>query len=197
MKSFEGVLGLFLAGVLFASAGKADFILTIASGSVFQANTGIQSVDVFAKSNTSATGNSMSADFSLGGGAQFASTPGTFGGVGFVGAGNIMTGPGSSIFSRVPGDPSNALLGIEFISLQTAPATNTRIATLSIDTANLAVGDYAININSTFFGGNPGTVVNGSFAITAVPEPASLLTVALTLGGAWLGRRRLKKMTHA
>ena len=196
MKSFEGVLGLFLACVLFASAGKADFILTIASGSVFQANTGIQSVDVFAQSNTSATGFSMTAGFSLSGGAVFDSpNAGTFGGVGFIGESNINNA--TSFLQRNTVDPSNAALSIDFVGLQTAPATNTRIATLRIDTTNLAVANYTININSTFFGVNPGTAVNGSFAITAVPEPGSLLTVALGLGGAWLGRRRLKKMTHA
>ena len=191
MKSFDGVLGLFLASVLLASAGKADFILSIASGSAFQANSGIQSVDVFARSNTSATGNTMAADFSLGGGAQFATTPGVFGEAGFVGAGNIDGM--NSVFQVNPVDSSNAVLGIEFVSLQTAPATNTRIARLSINTANLAVGNYAININGTFFGGNAGTFTNGSFAITSVPEPGSLLTVALGFGGAWIGRRRLRR----
>ena len=194
MKSFVGVLGLLLASVLLASSGKADFILSIASGSEFQANSGIQSVDVFALSNTAATGLSMTADFSLGGGAVFDSpNAGTFGGAGFIGESNINIGSSFLLRNNLGGDPSNAALSIEFIGLQTAPATNTRIATLSINTANLAVGNYAININRTNFGISTGTFTNGSFAITSVPEPGSLLTVALGFGGAWIGRRRLRR----
>ena len=69
----------------------------------FSANSGIQSINVFANSSNviGETGVVLGADFTLGGGAVFNSpNAGTFGGTGFIGNGNLDATPGASTFDR-------------------------------------------------------------------------------------------------
>jgi hypothetical protein len=167
--------------------------VSISPGASFASGSGTRSVDVVARSDAADSGLTTTVDFALGGGAKF-DTPnaGTFGGTGFLGEGNIVSS-GSS-FLRDPLNASVSNLSIEFTNPQLIPSTNTRLATLSIDITGLAVGTYAINITGVDLGGNPGTFNSGSFQITAVPEPSSLLAVGIGLGGLWIRRKLARRI---
>ena len=113
----------------------------------------------------------------MGNGAVF-NTPnaGTFGGLGFLGNGNIALG-GSS-FDRDPGLANTGYLNINFNASQNV-STLTPLATLLVNTTGLADGNYSITSTSGFFGLNKIADASGSFSIvTAVPEPSSMLLLS-------------------
>lgn len=181
-------------------------ISTSPSNPEFGANSGVQHLDVSIYSdNSPVLGNGLSLviDFSLDGGAVF-DTPnaGTFGGVNFLGNGNINFTPlniGDPPPSSFLSAGSSGFLSIEFNSSQAMPTVSTLFARLNIDTTGLAVGTYGVNVDNVDFGlfNQSGTVQIGSFQITAVPEPNSIALLA-TAGamGAWVRKRRLAKKSH-
>jgi hypothetical protein len=191
------VVGIFLSFVvcctLFTSVSGAAVILSFGAPQTFASNSGIQSINVFANSTIGAgeSASSIGADFDLSGVAIF-NTPnaGTFGGVGFLGNGNIITG--SSSFDRDPGLSNTGYLNINFSAPQTVSSAATPLATLLVDTTGLASGTYSINATNGFFG--LGTISNatGSFTIAAIPEPTSMALLSLAIGGV-VGRRLLRR----
>jgi hypothetical protein len=187
------ILGLLLGLVVICSNASAEIIMTIGSGT-FNAGAGPVSIDVFARStagNESAL--AFIADFRLATQGKFANPPGTFGGLGFIGAGNI-NGPSSS-FTIDPADSTNrtANLSLDFVSNQLFGSTDQRIATLSIDTTGVAAGTYnVLGLNFDTGSGGAHRVNNGSFTITAVPEPTSIALLSVVVGGL-LGSRAMRR----
>ena len=195
MKFIGGVLGLLAGFVMFASSANAAIVLSVVSpGAPVTAGT-LLNVNVLALGNAADSGIVTTADFSLSGGIFTGPNAGTFGLTGMIGNGNINAA-GSS-FLRDPGNSSLANLSIEFNTSQLFPAGDQLFATLAIDTTGLAGGTYNINITNADLDGNPGTFSGGTFTITAVPEPTSILTAGFGLVGLWYGRRRMKKKAIA
>lgn len=187
MKSLFG----FFVGLVLCSATQADIILTIGSGT-FEQNSGIQSIDVNARTTAGDELVGLTAFFQLQGGI-FEEPPGAFGQSGMIGSGNInATG---STFSREPSDPMAANLSIEFIAPQPFPASDTLLARLDFDVNGLTPGNYQLSFLASFAnGGNITTQnINGGFTITssaAVPEPGHAV-VLLISGLSVFGGRRL------
>jgi hypothetical protein len=184
-------LGLVLGLFLFASQANAAIILTIGSGS-FAQDSGVQFVDVFARSDAAELTDFLVADFNLGGASFNSPAAGTFGFAGAIGAGNLQ---GTSSFlvdgSDATGRTSN--LSLDFTAPQLFPNADTLIARLAINTNGAAAGTF--NITGANFATLAGvnTVNAGSFSIiTAVPEPTSMALVGLVFGGI-AGRRALKR----
>jgi len=176
------ILGLFLGLAVICSNANAAIILTIGTGS-FPVGSGTVSIDVFARSTASESTDFLNGDIRLNAnGLQGRFTPGssgTFGGAGFLGAGNLNAS--SSFFPNV--NRTSANLNLDFNVAQLFPATDQRIATLSIDTTGVGIGTYIITgANFATLAGTTSSV-NGSFTlVTAVPEPSTFLL----LGGAGL-----------
>jgi len=122
---------------------------------------------------------SLTADFNLPAGVSFNSTPGTFGQSGTIGSGAIAPAPVSG-FERNSSNTRVASLSLDFLSAQTIPLCDTRLATLSIDPTGLVIGPYFVIFLATE--ANADTVLNsgvaGSFTITAVPELSTMLLIA-------------------
>lgn len=198
MRVVNGLLGLMIGFAMFASSGNAAVVLSFGAPQTFAANSGIQSINVFANSTLGAgeSAISMGADFALSGTAIFnAPNAGTFGGVGFIGNGNIVAG--SSSFDR---DTINTgLLSIIFNNPQTVGAGPLPLATLLVDTTGLAAGPYTISVSNGFFGLGSIADTTGTFNISAaaVPEPGSMISAGLGLVGLLYGRRRFKKSAVA
>jgi len=199
MKIVSGILGLVIACGMFASTGNAAVTLTFGAAPTFVADSGIQSINVFANSSLVAGEASvvLGADFTLGGGALFNSpNAGTFGGPGFIGNGNLDPTPGASTFDRdtTPAFFNTGYLNINFNSAQTVTNSSTPLATLLVNTNGLTQGNYTISVTSGFFGAGTIADTSSSFNITAVPEPGTILTVGLCAVGFWYRQRRAKKL---
>lgn len=185
------ILGMVLALVAFASQANADVILSIGSGT-FAADSGLQTINIFARSTTAESTDFLVADFRIEAG-TLGTPAGTFGGAGFIGAGNLQ---GTSSFLRDAGDSRVGNLSLDFTALQALPTVDGLLATLSINTAGLAAGTYTIvGENFATLAGN-NNVSNGSFTIiTAVPEPTSMALLGIAAGGlavrrVWNKRRK-------
>ncbi len=188
MKSLFG----FLVCLALCSVTQADIILTIGSGT-FAQNSGIQSIDVFARSNDTNSLVGLTAFFELEGGI-FEVPPGAFGQPGMIGSGNINA-IGSN-FQREPADPMQAGLSIEFLSPQLFPPTDTLLARLDFDVNGLTPGTYEIRFLNAFANGDPistSNLTNGGFTISsgaAVPEPGHAV-ILLISGLSVFGGHRL------
>lgn len=186
------ILGLLLGLAVICSNANAAIIMTIGSGAG-NLGAGPISIDVFARStagNESAL--AFVTDFQLATQGKFGAPVGTFGLAGFLGAGNI-NGANSSL-GLDPADATNrtANFSLDFTANQLFGAADQRIATLNIDTTGVAAGTYAINgIGFDTGSGGAHTVFNGSFTISAVPEPTSIALLSVVVGGVF-GRRVLR-----
>ncbi|TWU58698.1 hypothetical protein Poly51_14770 [Rubripirellula tenax] len=197
MKILSFGLGLLIAGSMLVSTASAAVVISApASGPIFEQDSGIQSVDVFARWNGigDPAGIALTVDFSLGNGATF-DTPsaGIFDRSGLIGNGNIISA-GSS-FNRDTTNPGVAYLSIEYDLPQTFPTDDALLTTLSINTNGLAPGTYAVNIDDAQLDGNLGVFTGGSFQIVAaaVPEPGSFVALAAAGVALWVRRRRKAK----
>ncbi|MCY2977367.1 MAG: PEP-CTERM sorting domain-containing protein [Planctomycetota bacterium] len=187
------ILGLLLGLAVICSNANAEIIMTIGSGTI-SSGAGPISIDVFARS-TAGTESAFAfiADFRLATQGKFSNPPGTFGGLGFLGAGNI-NGPSSS-FTIDAADSTNrtANLSLDFVSSQLFGSTDQRIATLSIDTTGVGAGTYNIlGLNFDTGSGGAHRVNNGSFTVSAVPEPTSIALLSVVAVGV-LGRKVLRR----
>jgi hypothetical protein len=202
MKIFiSGLLGLVIACEMFVSLGSAAIIISFGAPPSFQTNSGIQSIPVFANSTLvgGEVGVGIAADFALGGGALF-NTPnaGTFGDPGFIGNGNINFGASSFDRDTTPGSFNIGSLNLTFQNFAgSIPNTPTPLATLLVNTANLALANYPISVTNGFFGIGSIANASGSFSITAVPEPSSILLCGLGVAGLWYQRRRSRMTVSA
>ncbi len=162
---------------------RADIILTLGGNTSFSPDSGVVFLDVLAHSTTGESRTAFTADFSLSSGG-FASNDNGFGdGGGFtktgqlgqatwIGAGNLQ---GTSFFVFDSGDPSLALVSLDFKNSQPFPTTDQLLLRLAINTTGLASGNYGITVNSNA----SSTTSLGPFTISAVPEPTSLAIIAL------------------
>lgn len=180
---FTRTLSLTLALFVFCHSACADIVLTAGSGT-FQINSGVQSVDILVRSNAADTTLFLIADFELEAGV-FPTTAGVFGEAGMVGFGNIQSPPASQFVSS--GD-NKATLSLDFTTPQPFPNVDTVLARMFIDTTGLAIGTYEIRVTSAATQVDTSSV-NGSFTITAVPEPGTLCFLGMT-SLCLLGRRR-------
>jgi len=204
MKIVSGVLGMVIACGLFASTGNAAVSITFNAAPTFSANSGIQSINVFANSSNvmGETGVVLGADFTLGGGAVFNSpNAGTFGGTGFIGNGNLDATPGASTFDRdtTPAFFNTGYLNINFAANQTIANASAPLATLLVNTNSLTAGNYTISVTNGFFGAGLIANASSSFNISAVavPEPGTMLASGLCVAGLWYRQRRAKKLAVA
>jgi hypothetical protein len=188
------ILGLLLGLAVICSNANAAIIMTIGTATA-NAGAGTISIDVFARStlgNESAL--AFVTDFQLATQGKFGAPVGTFGGAGFLGAGNINAA--TSSLGLDPTDATNrtANFSLDFVANQLFGSTDQRIATLNIDKTGVAAGTYAINgLNFDTGSGGQHTVVNGSFTIvSAVPEPTSIALLSVVVGGA-MGRKVLRR----
>lgn len=190
------LLGLLLGLAVVCSNANAAIILSIAQNAgPFGLGAGPISIDVFARTDGLAGGNTSDvviADFGLNQG-QFSPVAGTIGGAGFLGEGNLQ---GTSFLGRDPADATNRTvnLSLDFTNPQLFPGADQRIATLNIDTTGLGAGTYNVFIvpgSLATQGGTTSQGVNGSFIISAVPEPTSIALLSVVVGGVF-GRRLLR-----
>jgi len=198
MRLVSSLLSLALCWAVFTSSANATVILSFGNPETFVSGSGIRSINVFANSTLGAGESAISigADFVLGGGAVFnAPNAGTFGGAGFLGAGNIQ--PASS-FGRDPAQAffNTGYLNMIFVSNQNVPSAQTPLATLLVNTNGLAVGNYSITSTNGFFGLGNIADTSSSFNITAVPEPTSIALLGVGIGG-FLTRRVLRRRKAA
>ncbi len=159
---------------LLAQAASAAIFVT-ADNVVFQENSGIRPVDIFIRSNASDSSLFLSVDFQISAG-TIPVTAGEFDLNGMVGQGNIQAPP-ASLFVGNGTDIST--LSLDFTNAQLFPDVDTVIARMFIDTTGLAVGVYDINVLGVASQAG-GSGVNGTFTISAVPEPSTFALVGLT-----------------
>ncbi len=155
------------------SAASAAIVVT-ADNVVFQENSGIRPVDIFIRSDAADSSIFLIVDFQISAG-SIPSTAGEFDLNGMVGQGNIQAPPASLFLGA--GDTST--LSLDFTNPQLFPAIDTVIARMFIDTTGLTVGVYNINVLGVASEAG-GAGVNGTFTISAVPEPSTFALVGLT-----------------
>ncbi len=176
-----------LGFVALSSTCLADYIVTVDTQSYAQSS-GIKNLSIFASSNNVANDAAfgMSVDFQItgAGSPSFPSVAGTYGQPGMIGAGNIFGG--SSFNNGGVGFPSIANLNLQFNAAQPIPGAPTPLAAFTIDTSTFAPGTYTITpfsaaVDAATPSGQAFTLNGGSFTITAVPEPSSMVMLALPL----------------
>jgi hypothetical protein len=190
-------------GAALVSQGLADLQITTNSGSFLQ-DSGVQTLNVLAKSDAADELISLTVDIQLSDG-DFAFVPGQYDVPGYIGAGNIDAFP-SSDFQRDGTDFSLAYLSLDFNVAQLLPSTYGTLANLSFNVNGLAPGNYSINFlypDAQAIGGpvNVQTFSGGFSIYAAVPEPSTGLT-SVVLGLTALikyrtPRRRVRRETEA
>jgi hypothetical protein len=197
MIPFKTFIALVTMVVSIASQAQAALVLSFGTTQTFDTNSGIQPITVYVNS-TQAGGESAAAigvDFTLGGGAVFNSpNAGNYGDADFVGFGNINVG---SSFDRDtnPGFENVGYLNINFTNAAgNIPEALTPLATLLINTNGLATGTYSLSATNGFFGLGTFPDALGSFNVTAVPEPSSLIAAAFGLSVLSTGSRKLRRL---
>lgn len=177
-----------------ASQATAALTFEFASGvdATFVQDSGVVSLALFVRSDDADVVTSIVADMEIAAGV-FTTPAGIYNQPNQVGFENISLG--SSNFD--PFANNQASLSLDFISPQLIPDASQELALLTFDITGLAVGTYELrflanpevfnNANQIAALGN-----NGSFTVTAVPEPSA---VALLAGcsGMLLYRKRYKQ----
>jgi PEP-CTERM motif len=166
------LLSLLLSSIVCQSTNAA--IVLTAGSATFLQNTGIQAVDLLVRSNAADTSLFLTADFQLSAGV-FPTAAGSFNQAGMVGAGNIQAPPISQFVSA---GNNSATLSLDFTNPQLFPAADAVLARMFIDTTGLGIGTYNILVTSIATQ-VASSSVNGTFTITAVPEPSSLILIGV------------------
>lgn len=179
----------FAAFTLLSQPVSAAIVLIVGSGS-FAPNSGVQAVDILVHSDAADNSLFLTADFQLAAGV-FPVAAGEFGQAGMVGVGNIQDPPASQFISA---GNNSATLSLDFTNVQPFPATDTLIGRMFIDTTGVAEGTHNIQVTS-FATQVASSSVNGSFTITAVPEPSSLCLMGIA--SLWALRRRIRSYSLA
>jgi hypothetical protein len=145
----------------------------------FERDSGVQTLAIFARSDSADQIISFATDIRLGAGV-FETPPGTFMQSGQIGFGST----GSSLFTR--SSDRLASLSLDFVipsapnNAQLFPSSNSSLATIRFNVNGLVPGTYSVGFENTdalAVGGNAVAIGSsaGSFRITAVPEPSSFL----------------------
>lgn len=186
------VLLLMLLG--FQATAYGAIVLSIEAGS-FQQNSGTQVLRVFARTNANDSLTALATDITLEAGI-YSAVPGTFMEVGQIGFGST----GASDFFR--NSDTDASLTLEFNMPanppdfdQPFPLLAGELATIAFDVNGLSPGTYAINFSNSFAIDSAANFIdviegNGTFTITAVPEPSTFFMLGLTATGLCAYRRR-------
>lgn len=193
-KNFLLSLCLMLALSIYCQSTQAAIVLTVGTAN-FQLNTGVQAVDFFVRSDAADSTLFLTVDFELSSGV-FPTAAGVFDQPGMVGFGNIQPPPGSQFVSS---GNNSATLSLDFTNPQLFPAVDTVLARIFIDTTSFGIGTYGIRVTSVASQVDLSATSsgNGSFTISAVPEPGSLclIGVAALVAFRWRigGKTRLGK----
>ena len=185
--------------LLFPTTAKSEFILSVDTKTFVQ-GTGTQLLSIFLTTSDAAPNDFLSdltAIFTIDQSGEFLPVAGTFSNPGMVAAGNIQ--PGSTFSNQSgAGFPEVSILNIQFSANQTFNPGGV-LAAFYIDTNAFAVGTYQIEAFSMTSNPSPAiTLSDGSFTITAVPEPSSLVLVGLAAaGGVGYFRRRQRSKRNA
>jgi hypothetical protein len=180
------IFGLIVALVALCSNANAGIILTVGNGS-FAQGAGTATIDVFVRSDANDSTAGLEVAFDLTQGGTFNAVPGSFG-AGFFGAGNLTGGSGFVTASPF----TSSVLNLEFTTSQLFPSSDVKIATLSIDKTGLGEGTYSIVASGLFTEAAVNTSFNGSFTITAVPEPTTLAFLGFACSGV-VGSRLIRR----
>ena len=188
-----------------AGSGNAALVLSVAPGLSFVEGSGVQQINVFARSTTGLDAGTLS----LGGFFTFdTATAGNFvdalvngpplsgftsGPFNFSSAATLANINGAGTTSAIdPGNSRSALVSIDYTSAQLFTTTPSLLGSFSFDVGTLAVGNYNIVIDGVFATGPDVENSFGTLSITAIPEPSSVAFLA-TLGCIGLVGRRWKK----
>jgi hypothetical protein len=197
MSTYKTFFALVTMLVSLICQAQAALVISFGAPQTFSTNSGIQPLTVFVNSTESGgeTEPAIGADFTLSGGAVFNSpSAGNYGASGFVGFGNINSVASSFDRDTNPGLENVGYLNINFAnSAGNVPDAITPLATLLINTNGLATGTYSISATSGFFGLDSIPDAVGSFNITAVPEPSSMIAAMFGLSFISAGTRRLRR----
>lgn len=196
MKIFTSCL---LSLVVFVSSVSADIALTTTSGLSFAPNSGTQNFQLFAQGEASDPSIiALIATIKIG-----SPTPGVgvfTSPISYASNFNAPNVNGSSSGAIDPLDARISYLSLDFTAAQPMPSLAPGIfGTFTFNVNGLLPGIYNINFEDaatdgpTVNGGFNGTA--GTFEITSVPEPTSILTTA-TLGfvGLFYRRRRAERL---
>lgn len=180
--------------ILALCASNTQAAITIrADSAIYGPGATLGILDVFISSNTGTDLTfALSTDFELIDGGDFTVPPGVFGQTDFFGEGLLNVD--GSFFQRA--DTGVANLSLEFDTIASPPTGEILLAQLSIDLAGLTPGVYQVAITNPFVVDGsasdiPTSVFNGSFEVTAVPEPTT--TTILGLGAVAFGVRRIRR----
>ncbi len=175
-------------------------VFSVAPGASFVEGSGVQQVGIFTSGSPAAqaVNAAITVDFvnlspGTGGAWNFLPGPngaGSFGQSGWLGSGGALgtlsTTPGASSFTLAAG---LGQLSLDFALGTSIPTTGAQIATINVNTSALGVGTYNIGIrtaevdNTVQFGNVNTPTAIGSFSITAVPEPSSMVLMGLSVAG--------------
>jgi hypothetical protein len=158
----------------------------------------LQQIDLFISGGPDST-NFIVGDIMLSGGSfvfndnGFTEAGGTktgiFGQTGYLGNGNLQP---TSFLVFDPSDDKTALLSMDFTASQNVAVGSLLLATLTFNVDGLAPGTYSIGFENfdslVSISGVPGT-----FSVTAVPEPSSVLALVSGFGLLTVSRYRKRK----
>lgn len=162
---------------------RADIVLIVGNATFIQ-NSGIQLLDVYARSATNDTTDFLTADFQLSAGV-FPTTAGVFGDTNFIGQGNIDVASGFLSTGN-----NQATLSLDFTSPQSFPSLERLIAQLRINTSGIPIGNnYTVNVLNVASQATLNSGVAGAFSIV-VPEPQSIYLFALAAIAMAVGWRK-------
>lgn len=184
-----------------ASQARGDLILELSGQTNFLEGDTVVILDVIVKAvPNSISKTSFTASFSLLDGGLFAPNDngfgdgggflrtGDFGKDGFIGYQNLQA---TSFFVADPDDPRFAEFSLDFTANELFPTEDRLLTRLTIDISGLQPGTFGIEVFSDHTQMQSFNL--GSFTVSAVPEPSSMLLLFASTGLiAIRGRRRLK-----
>ena len=186
---FRSILPTTLLIACFAMNARADIVIEVGETTVLQGTAGAI-LDIVISSDAADQPTAITGDFQILN-ATFLDPPGTFDQPGFFNEGNFDA---ASAFLIDAIDPSLAFLSLDIETPTAVPNSDVILAQLFVDSANLAAGDYEVQISNVFVVDAQGQVaaagLNGSLTVTAIPEPASALMLGAVATLASLRRRR-------
>lgn len=184
------LFGCVLSFAFVVSQASADIMLTTTPGLSFAQNSGVQSFQLFGKSApTDPAIIALIGTITIDSGAPALgnfTSPISY--ILNLDASNVN---GSSTGVLDPIDPRIAYLSLDFTAPQLIPtAAPGVLGTFNFDTNGIVPGTYGILLSALASDGPNVVGTDGSFTITAVPEPSSIFVTGLGLSAIVFRRRR-------